>query len=641
MLQSVVMLLVANLTQAQAVDQYGDPLPRGAMMRLGTTRWRHSDHCTLAAFVGDGKSAITAGYDGLVAQWSVPDGRRMRAFGTKLGAIKDLTVSRDGRLVAVGNEFREVFVWETETGRQLWSTKARSITSPVIRFSPDSRHLAILGTVEDGILIHDAETGRQTNSIVDDRDNIEKICWSPDSSRIAAGMIHGMTSIYDASTGRRIIEMKQSEEILALDFSSNGKNLATVSGARPIFAERKQRLPPTIRVWNVETGEEQHKVEGKNAASEMVSVAYSSDGKRLAFTDRFEAQLFDVNNDGRLREQRTLRGSTWVDSLSFSRDGKYLVGGSDGVTPFLWDLSTQKEVIHETGHMDGIVSAAYLPTGKSLTSISTERRMITWDLATGMQQESTTGVNGIQSHRLSPSRLYIITAQSAPDFYFHVQDREKKTEVGPFKTVSPSFEYVIDEQRQQMVSVGNYGMHLWDLRTQKKLWTSQPDVPCHHVHYANDRTQILTWSWYSPDIRIIAANSGALIETMSTEGKTPADGAVSADGRSLVVPLINDHPVSPSNPNVIVVYDLSTRKEIRRMIRENCSPGCAKFCKRDKQILAGYSDGTVCLWDAATGGCLKSFASDSSVSEILVHPSERSFATVGANTSIVIWAIPD
>lgn len=75
MLQSVVMVLVASLTQAQALDQYGDPLPTGALMRLGTTHWRHSDHCTLAAFVGDGKSAITAGYDGLVARWSVPDGR--------------------------------------------------------------------------------------------------------------------------------------------------------------------------------------------------------------------------------------------------------------------------------------------------------------------------------------------------------------------------------------------------------------------------------------------------------------------------------------------------------------------------------------------------------------------------------------
>jgi WD40 repeat protein len=495
--------------------------------------------------------------------------------------------------------------------------------------------------VEDGILIHDAETGRQTNSIVDDRDSMGKICWSPDSSRIAAGMMHGMTSIYDVSTGRRIIEMKQSEEILALDFFPDGTKLATVSGASPMFAERKKRVPPTVRVWNVESGDDLCKVEAKSAASEMVSVAYSSDGKRLAFTDQFEAQLFDVDNDGRLREQRPLRGPTWVDSLSFSRDGKYLIGGNDSVTPFLWDLSSEKEVIHETGHLDGIVSAAYLPTGKSLTAMSIDNLMIAWDLSTGTRQESITGVNRITPDWISPSGRYIVSSHGTPDFYFRVRDREKKTEVGPFETVSPSTSHAIDESRQQIVSVGSYGMHLWDLRTQKKLWTSQPEVPCHHAHYANDRMQILTWSWYSPDIRVIAAKTGALIETISTDGQTPADGAVSADGRSLVVALTNGYLLRPSDPCAIVIYDLSTRKEIRRMVREDSDPSCAIFCKRDKQILAGYSDGAVCLWDATTGECMKSFASGSPVTEILVHPSERSFATVGANTSILIWAMPD
>ncbi|MDB5345360.1 MAG: hypothetical protein JWP89_3737 [Schlesneria sp.] len=49
----------------------------------------------------------------------------------------------------------------------------------------------------------------------------------------------------------------------------------------------------------------------------------------------------------------------------------------------------------------------------------------------------------------------------------------------------------------------------------------------------------------------------------------------------------------------------------------------------------------VCSWEATTGECLKSFASGNSMSEILVHPSERSLAAVGANTSMLIWAMPD
>lgn len=641
MLQSVVLVVAATLTQAQVVDHAGDPIPTGALMRLGTIRWRHADHCTLAQFVGEGQSLVTGGYDGLVAQWSVPDGRRMRTYGSKQGAIQNLSVSPNGRFVAAGNEFKEIFVWDSATGQQLWTTKRKAMTSPAIRFSPDSLQLAIAGEILGGVLIVDAESGLQSCKIDDDRSSTEKICWSPDGKRIAMGMLQGMTSIYDVSTGRRVIELKLPEEILALDFSPDGSKLITVSGVRPVFAEETNRRPATLKIWSVESGEELGTLQGKYPAEEIVSVAYSHDGKFVAFTDQFEARLFGVDENGRLQEKLPLHGQTWVFSLNFSKDGRFLVGGSEGHTPVLWDLSTGKELIHETGHADGIISAAYLPLAKSLTSISIGNSMLTWELATGKRQVAVPEADGLTYNRISASGLYLVANQGLPDYCFSVRNQTTKTTVGPFATTSPSVSFNIDEQRQQIVSVGDYGMHLWDLGTKKKLWTSQADVPCHHALYANDRTQILTWSWYSADIHIVAATTGEQIATISTQGQTPAEGCIASDGRSLVVPLTNDNLARPSNPGAVVVYDLGTRKEVRRLIREESSPRCAMFCKRDQQILVGYSDGTVGLWNAKTGEYLKSFTCQSSVDTLLVHPSERSFAAICADTTILLWELPD
>src|SRR5690606_31462509 len=45
------------------VDLYGDPLPEGAVMRMGTVRLRHSGAANRLAFTSDGKSIVSSGYD--------------------------------------------------------------------------------------------------------------------------------------------------------------------------------------------------------------------------------------------------------------------------------------------------------------------------------------------------------------------------------------------------------------------------------------------------------------------------------------------------------------------------------------------------------------------------------------------------
>src|SRR5947209_5768647 len=71
-------------------DLAGDPLPPGALARLGTVRWRHSHRTAdlATAFSPDGKIVVTVG-DGTLKRWDTATGKLLGQFsGRNLGAVQ-------------------------------------------------------------------------------------------------------------------------------------------------------------------------------------------------------------------------------------------------------------------------------------------------------------------------------------------------------------------------------------------------------------------------------------------------------------------------------------------------------------------------------------------------------------------------
>src|SRR5438105_3726381 len=121
----IVGLLPVDALQGQPppglkADAFGDPLPAGALARIGTTRLRHQGAIAALAWSHDGTRLASAGHDKTVCFWDAGTGKLVRRFDGHGGAVFALALSKDGKLLATGGQDQTVRVWEIASGKLVW-----------------------------------------------------------------------------------------------------------------------------------------------------------------------------------------------------------------------------------------------------------------------------------------------------------------------------------------------------------------------------------------------------------------------------------------------------------------------------------------------------------------------------------------
>jgi WD40 repeat protein len=568
-------------------DRYGDPLPDGAVTRLGTVRWRHSGAAEALVFSPDGKTLASICWGDLLL-WDTATGKVLRQlhpatpgpFSGRFGSAPQFTP--DGKTLLAQTDSGDVAIWDVATGKLTRTLAVPDVQlgrreAPNLRLSPDGKVVAV-GTNIDTLTLLDIASGKVLRQVGGHRAAIYGAAFSPDGATIALATLDPSVQLWDAATGKLVLGIKEPDNrfVNAVAFSPDGKTIA--SGSWEL-----------IHLSDTATGKEVGRLQ---ARMQMInSLAFTPDGKTVVSgSEKGYVHVWDLETkkarltlDGRLGNGR---------SLALSGDGKTVALGGDFNAIRLWDAGTGKELFTEfEGHDTPLDWVAYTPDGKTLISCGFNARLRFWDTDTW---------------------------------------KEKR------QLVVGSFAVALAPDARRMAAVG-YGnqLRVWDSATGKDIFKAEAPESLHGAVFFHDGKALVSIDWKSPGdgggphgtahLIVWAASTGKQVRQVPLPEVNPQSLALTPDDRTAIV---------GDGEGLIHLVDLEDDKEFLVLHGHPNSVDALALSADGKTLLSGGLDRGVRLWDLVSGHEIALLEGHKrSVATVAYSPDGRLAASAGGSAA--------
>jgi eukaryotic-like serine/threonine-protein kinase len=475
-------------------------------------------------------------------------------------------------------------IWDLATGRQADTIESVSLRS--IDWSPDGKQIATSG-FGGSVYLWDAESRQQVIQLRGHTEGVPVTCvrWSLDGSRLVSSSRNGELIVWDASSGKILNQMDtRSNRLVTVCWNPAGDRVATTLNGRLCVLD-----PITEdRVWIT-----------RQELGAIESIAWSPDAKRIAASGKdTQISIFD-STKGKLLRVLDSKSAGTIWAVCWSPDSTRLAAACGDCVVRVWDVDSD-HVQLLNGHTAPPISLEWDSSGERIVSSGLDRSVRVWDI----EAADKTGTIGSVSTHVSDIdwnsdgtclascghdnfvRIWNITSGElslALDGNDQNDGRANLTKV----RWSP------DDLR--LAAAGQFdSVYIWDAATGAML---------HRLRGHLDRSISLAWH-PDRDLLAVGESEGAVRIWDSASGnplaRLPGPSAVRAvawspDGLRLASVSSNeDGPVVFVRSVNDWAIETTLNGHTKQINSISWSPG-------GSELVTGSDDGTIRVWDVATG----------------------------------------
>ena len=567
----------------------------------------HAGKIYMAEFSPDGKKIVTASEDRTAKVWEIASGKMLADLKGHSAPIWPAWFSPDGKKIITGSNDGVSKIWDASSGTLLVDLLGHSLEIGSAEFSPDGKKI-ITSSMDSTVKIWDAATGKILIDLSEHIDYVRFAHFSPDGKKFLSGSNDGKVKIWDVSTGKKLFELlgKKKEPgdnfadyypdvVMAAHFSPDGKKILTAY------------MDSTAKIWDAATGKLILNI--KKDYEYVNSASFSPDGKKFVLALAYaHAAVYDEATGKLLSD---LKGKVnQIQAPQLSKDGKKILVSAISGPAKLLDAATGELIakFQCDGNDARYIFASFSPDEKKiLVTNYLANTLRVYDAITGAlllelkgHTKEAFGHFSSDSKRIttyaSDSTCKIWDATNGKIIYT-IKGNKPESFFGQSFSTADGKKIIGCSQQDGTISI-------WNTETRKL----EKEIKAHEkfitaFNLSPDKKKILTTSEDST-AKIWEVETGMLLYTIKEPGRRIRSGRFSPDGSRIFLTLTE----VIKGTIITKIWDTETGNYITELNQGGSNPDYAVWFTEDgKKAYSGMSDGSLKIWDAETGKLIKNF----------------------------------
>ncbi len=531
----------------------------------------HAEAVLAVAADPGGKLFATAGEDGTVRAWEPATGKPLRVFQGHPGAVTALAVRPDGKEIVSGGADGRLRVWPLADA-DIHRTLPLSAPGFAVAYGPTGR--VAVGGLDGSLKVFDPATGRVVEELTGHPHGVAVACRAGD--RLATGGGDKLIRLWDVEAGTATELKGHTSTVLALAATGDQLYSGSADG--------------TVRAWELPAGKPVWTWANKSAVCGLAVLA----GNRLAVgTADGGLTLLDVAGEPKPLGDTTAHTRGTLAVAARPDGGLIATGGGDGVVR-LWRPAAggplpvgRIDPPARTGQPTAVLGLAFGPDGR-LLAIAGGDQVRVWDTAAGAERQALRGhTDTATAVAFSPDGGTVLSVgadKTARAFPLTRGGGRPPAHAGPVNAVALS-----PDGQTLATGSDDHTVKLWDTQAgAERAVLVGPTDAVGAVGFAATGEVVVASAegrvrWYSP--------AGAELRGRPTH-RTFAM-SVAADGTALAAWSVKDKEAAG--------FDVLPPGGEPRRVAGVGAATCAAVSAVARLAVAGGPDGSVRLWDLATG----------------------------------------